>query len=372
MPCVKCLAACEPGARYCPQCGTAVVATGVAATPDARAQARRVLERAEGHLHEIAGTEKLVGFSLVKMFSQVFTRHTPAELEQYFLVGTSQTTPPIDAVDTGWPKPWFFTRVLVFMALVYFGFSFAMQQFNNANLIPGLIMMGSLAVPLATVFLFFELNTPRNIAFYQVLVLVCAGGVVSLFVSLIGFRLSTFGWLGASQAGIVEEIGKLVAVVLIVRNRNYPYVLNGLLVGAAVGAGFAAFESAGYAFRALLGATGTLDAMTQTIQLRAFLTPFGHVAWTAIAAGVLWRVKGVGPFHPKLFVDRRFLKAFAIPVVLHMIWNAPLPSPLYVKHLVLGVVSWFVVFAIVQQGLGQVRALQVAVIRAQEPPIPTP
>lgn len=48
-----------------------------------------------------------------------------------------------------------------------------------------------------------------------------------------------------------------------------------------------------------------------------------------------------------------------------MIWNAPLPSPLFITRLVLGVVSWFVVFAIVQQGLRQVRARQIAVTRSQ-------
>src|SRR5205823_6447989 len=140
-----------------------------------------------------------------------------------------------------------FTRVLLFVAVVYFGFSFMMDQFLNKNLVPGLIMMGSLAVPLATVFLFFELNSPRNVSFHEVLMLVCFGGVVSLFVSLIGFNISHLDWLGASSAGIVEEIGKLLAVAIIVRKAKYKYILNGMLFGAAVGAGFAAFESAGYA-----------------------------------------------------------------------------------------------------------------------------
>jgi hypothetical protein len=52
------------------------------------------------------------------------------------------------------------------------------------------------------------------------------------------------------------------------------------------------------------------------------------------------------------------LKAFCIPVGLHMIWNAPLPSPFYVRHLALGALGWFVVFGLAQQGLRQVRAEQ--------------
>ncbi len=316
-------------------------------------------------LSELASTEKLEGFSLKEMFSEVFKKRTPEEVEEYFIVGTSRTTPPITEVQTGWPKPWFFMRVLLFVGLVYFGFSYAMDQFNNANLVPGLIMMGSLAVPLATVFLFFELNTPRNVSFHQVLMLICFGGVVSLFVSLLGFNVSNLDWLGASSAGIVEEAGKLLAVAVIVRKAKYKYILNGMLFGAAVGAGFAAFESAGYAFRRLLSADYNLDAMVAVIHLRAFLTPFGHVAWTAIAAGALWRTKGERNLTPAMFTDPKFLKAFSIPVVLHMIWDAPVPSPFYVVQLACGIAGWFVVFGLVQQGLYQVRDEQIRAAQSQ-------
>lgn len=324
-------------------------------------------------LNRLASVDKLEGFSLREMFSEVFKHRTPEEIEDYFLVGTSRTTPRIEDVETGWPKPWFFLRVLLFIAVVFLAFTVATQHFGNPKLIPGLIMMGALAVPLATVILFFELDTPRNVSFHKVLMLVCLGGVASLAVSLFGFDIAHLNWLGASSAGIVEEIGKLLAVMLIARQAKHKYILNGMLFGAAVGAGFAAFESAGYAFDALrdnqfvevegdsvnvLLTDVGVSAMLGSILLRAFLTPFGHVAWTAIAAGALWRVKGARVPSPTMFFDAAFLRTFCIPVALHMIWNAPIPSPLYVKHLLLGVIGWFVVFGLVQQGLRQVRAEQ--------------
>jgi protease PrsW len=124
-----------------------------------------------------------------------------------------------------------------------------------------------------------------------------------------------------------------------------------------VGAGFAIFESAGYAFNALL-ANRSLDAMSTNIQVRAMLSPFGHVAWTAISAAALWRARGGQPLRLQHFFDMGFLKAFCIPMGLHMLWNAPLPSPLYARHLALGVIGWFVVFGLVQQGLREVRKEQ--------------
>lgn len=324
---------------------------------DNPASAGDLLAALGNRLNSFASTDKLEGFSLSQMFSEVFKKRTPEELEDYFIVGTYRTTPQITEVETGWPKPWFFMRVLAFLALIYLGLLITFQQFQNPNLVPGLIMMGALAVPLGTVFLFFELNTPRNVAFHKVLMLVCVGGVVSLFVSLIGFQVSVFGWLGASQAGIVEEIGKLITVIIVARGTRYKYILNGILCGAAVGAGFAAFESAGYAFR-ILWESHSPEAMMSNITLRAFLTPFGHVAWTAIAAGALWRIKQDRPFNPSMLMDIKFLKAFCIPMILHMLWNSPLPSPFLIRHLVLGALGWYIVFGLVQQGLRQVKGEQ--------------
>jgi RsiW-degrading membrane proteinase PrsW (M82 family) len=328
--------------------------------------ATHLVDTIKDHLSDLASTGKLEGFSLREMFSEVFKKRSSTEVEDYFIVGTSRTTPPIAEVQTGWPKPWFFMRVLLFIGVVYFGFSYATAQFLNENLIPGLIMMGSLAVPLATVILFFELNTPRNVAFHQVLMLVCFGGIVSLSVSLFGFKVTDLSWLGASSAGIVEETGKLLAVVLIVRKAKYKYILNGMLFGAAIAAGFAAFESAGYAFRELLDQDFSLNAMTHVIHLRAFLTPFGHVPWTAISAGALWRVKGDRNLSPSMFVDKGFLKAFSIPIVFHMLWNSPLPSPFYILQFTIGAAGWFVVFGLVQQGLYQVRDEQLKAVHSQQ------
>jgi len=61
--------------------------------------------------------------------------------------------------------------------------------------------------------------------------------------------------------------------------------LTGMLVGAAVGAGFAAIESAGYA---VIKSGWSYDNMI----LRAFLRVGGHVSWAAVSGGALVWVKG--------------------------------------------------------------------------------
>ena len=328
-------------------------------------------------LNSLASTEKLEGFSLSGMFSEVFKKRKQEETDEYFICGTSKTTPPIEEAVTGWPKPWFFMRVLLFLFGVYFLLWLGWREFTNIKLLPGMMMIGSMVVPLATVILFFELNTPRNVSFFSAIGLLCAGGVLSLFVALIGFQVSGLHKvLGPPAAGIIEETGKLLTVIILARNVRQKYTLNGLLFGAAVGAGFAIFESAGYAFEGFLapiefylqkGHAWSADLavfaggeLTGSILLRGLLSPFGHVAWTAISAGALWRVKWDRPFSIGMLVNPMFWKAFLIPVGLHMIWNSPIPDWYFLLHILNGLVAWFVVFGIVQQGLKQVKREQLA------------
>jgi RsiW-degrading membrane proteinase PrsW (M82 family) len=56
--------------------------------------------------------------------------------------------------------------------------------------------------------------------------------------------------------------------------------------------------------------------------------------------------------------DPRFLRIFALAVVMHMIWNSPVVLPFYLKNIVLGFVAWVVNLALIQGGLMEVRAWQ--------------
>lgn len=386
MFCIRCGASNLESNRFCTKCGAALVpaaavsAPQVAAVPGAPPAAAlpphavvadhhlHLIDSLKGRIDRLASTEKLEGFSLSEMFSEVFKRRTQEETEQYFLVGTSHTTPAIQDCPTGWPKPWFFARMLIFLGVTYLVLDYALHLWpDNLNLIPGLLMMGSLAVPLSTAILVFEMNTPRNVSFYEVLRLFLMGGVISLLVALFEFQWSPLSWLGSPEAGVIEETAKLLTVIALTRGGGrYKYILNGLLMGAAVGAGFAAFESAGYAFRYLLVTKGNYDGMTSVIYLRAFLAPFGHVAWTAIAAAAFWRVKADAGFQLSMLWNTRFLKAMLIPVALHMIWDFPyIPSFFFLKYLVLGYIAWHVLFTFVQQGLRQVKKEQLEGLKVQ-------
>ncbi len=362
----------------CPQCQHVFTAEASSASPrklsvakdDHAAEgldAKQIAGRLSNHLTNLAGVERLEGFSLKELFGEVFRKHTREEVEEYFTVGTTATTPRIEDVDTTWPRPWVFFKTFLGALVIYILFVMGWNEYENTNLIPGLIMVGSFAVPFATLIFFVEVNVRQNVSLYQVIRLLFMGGILSLIISLVLSEITDrfdLDWLGASIAGLVEEPGKLLAVLTVAGLPKYKYRLNGLLFGAAIGTGFAAFESAGYALN--FGLSDGADSMKNVIMIRGMLSPFGHIAWTAMSCAALWRVKGERRFCFSMVTDPRFLRIFGIAIVLHMVWNSPFQLPFYGNYAILGVVAWIVILALIQDGLKELRQEKVVAVSASE------
>jgi RsiW-degrading membrane proteinase PrsW (M82 family) len=277
-------------------------------------------------------------------------------------------------VSADWPRPWLFARMLLAALLAYGLFEIGWRVFGNAKFLPGSMVIGSFVMPAAVLVLFYELNVPRNVSLLLVMRLLVLGGALSLVVSLVLFRVGAdlTSLLGASAAGFVEETGKLAAVVFATRRLSpvrYRYTLNGLLFGAAVGAGFSAFESAGYAFEYLLKSKSA-ETMAEVVLVRGMLSPFGHPLWTAITAAALWRIKGARNIDSTMFAHASFVRLFVFSALCHVTWNSPLQLPFLAKYLLLGLAGWWVAVALVQDGLRQVQAEQRVAARwrpAREP-----
>ena len=88
------------------------------------AHRNHLIQGLRGRIQSLASTEDLEGFSLKEMFSEVFKRRSPDDVEDYLLVGTSKTTPPLEMVETGWPKPWLFFRVLAALVMAARAYGF--------------------------------------------------------------------------------------------------------------------------------------------------------------------------------------------------------------------------------------------------------
>lgn len=308
-------------------------------------------------LGRVGEAEGLGEFNFSRFFGGINKPHTVEEIEESLIVGTKSTTPKIDEINLDYPQPWLFFRLVTVSIILFYAFVFAYYAFENINLVPGLIFSGSFAVPISTLFLFYELNIRRNIPLWQIMRLVLFGGILSMFIALILFQnTETLSYaFGASAAGIVEEPAKLGALLILMRGKRikkYPYILNGLLLGAAVGCGFAAFESAGYALNT--GLNSSVDKMIENIQIRGILSPFAHIVWTAVSGAAMWRVLKGGDFKFKLLQKNEFKNPFILIVICHFIWNSGLNLPFYGTYIICGGVAWVVALSLVNLGIKQI------------------
>ena len=348
------------GQRYCANCGRYVA--GDNGTQGMHQQASETEDESSSFIDKIndyVGNDRPADLNWKVLFTDVFKSHTKEEAEDIFICGTRMTTPHLKDVSRGWPHPWLYSRVFFMFLLASVLLWVCCALFGNLNALPGLIVVSSFTVPLSTMILFLEVNAYRNISFYEVVRIFLVGGCASLVATL--FLFSLFGvkeldFFGALSVGIIEELGKAIIVYYFIKRINKLNILSGLLVGASVGAGFAAFESAGYAMNLLFA--GGWEVMMDTIFLRGFLAPGGHVTWAAITgAAMLITAQSYHQVSTDIFTDRRFLRLFLIPVVLHGLWDSPLSAigaEIYLLPLLLTTIVWIVVLILINMGLAEV------------------
>lgn len=364
------------GSLFCGHCGHRVDNAASAAEGSKHSSSSSSSSFVDG-LNDYIGNKGTVKLNWKDLFTDVFKKHTREEAEDIFICGTTRTTPKLSEVSDSWPKPWLYSRVLLGFIITYFLLYVCSVWFENPKAYPGLIIIGSFAVPFTTLVLFMEVNAFKNVSVYDVMKFFMVGGCASLVVTMFLYSLNLVDtdlsstW-GAMMVGIIEELGKLAIVYfLIKRLASCNYILTALLVGACVGAGFAAFESAGYVMSPMLEIShlagqygiglptdGMMEVATKIIYLRGVLAPGGHVAWAAISGAALVIAKGAGPLTSDVFKKSQFWKIFAIPVVLHGLWDAPIFREGYLKMTVLIVLVWIVVLIFINMGLDEAKRLK--------------
>lgn len=192
---------------------------------------------------------------------------------------------------------------------------------GNANLVPTIILLGSFLVPVAFVTYAFG-HADQVVTAQRIFTAFVYGGVLGVLGASVleaAFLRQPAGpayvWVG-----LIEEAVKLAALWMVARGLPRYTMRDGIVLGAAVGFGFAAFESAGYAFNALFTAGGpSLLNLVETEVLRGILAPVGHGLWTAILGGALF---GVAARRGRLRLSGAVLGSYLLVVFLHGLWDA--------------------------------------------------
>lgn len=150
----------------------------------------------------------------------------------------------------------------------------------------------------------------------------------------------------AFGTGLIEEFSKATAVFWLLRRKHadLEFEMDGIIVGAAAGMGFAALEDMAYGAAAFHYG---LTAVVGTVWLRQLLAPFGHGTWTAIVAGTIWREKLGG--HVR--ITQRVVGAYLLAAGLHGLWDWD-PAGVWTVFLV-GVAGIYVLRGMIKEALRQ-------------------
>jgi RsiW-degrading membrane proteinase PrsW (M82 family) len=189
----------------------------------------------------------------------------------------------------------------------------------NTNLIPTLILLGSFLVPFCVVLFVIE-RVAGSISTLQVILAFFVGGILGVLgASLLEAELQQTFWVFV-LVGLIEEFVKGVLLVIVGWRTEPKTATQGALLGATVGAGFAAFESAGYAFNAAISTRGIdLLSLLETEVTRAVLAPVGHVLWTAILGAVIF---GAAKQHHRFRWSWWILLTYIGVSLLHGAWDS--------------------------------------------------
>jgi RsiW-degrading membrane proteinase PrsW (M82 family) len=191
---------------------------------------------------------------------------------------------------------------------------------SNPNLIPTIVLLGSFLVPVTFVAWAFERRGTGELTAGLVFSTFLTGGVLGVLGASVleAYLLHPSPWLFFG-VGLIEEAVKLAALMVLTRHLRTRSLRDGMILGAAVGFGFAAFESAGYAFTALFTVDGlSIVQLVQTELIRGLLAPVGHGLWTAILGGMLFATSRHGRF---TFTGKLILAYLGVSI-LHGLWDS--------------------------------------------------
>jgi RsiW-degrading membrane proteinase PrsW (M82 family) len=191
---------------------------------------------------------------------------------------------------------------------------------QDPDLIPLTVTAGGFVVPVCGAIYVFDRLYDSAFPPATIVEAFALGGSVGVLVAVFGEYLFVgnggFQYVGV---GLIEEASKLAVLWLVARRLGSFSIRDGIVLGIAVGFGFASFESSGYALVSLFGPHGLeLHNMISTVLERGVLAPVGHGLWTGILGGVLFMAARDG----RLRLAPSVVAAYLFVVLLHALYDS--------------------------------------------------
>lgn len=199
----------------------------------------------------------------------------------------------------GWaPRWWGILLIGLALWIATMGAAFVT---GDLLLLPSIVLLGSFLVPVTGVVWYLDHDPSPALSPRRITTAFIIGGLLGVVVAALLESVLVYGPgpIGMLKVGLIEEFVKGAAIVLIALGITSFSTRDGIVLGAAVGFGFAALESSGYALASLFVVQGqhlylSLSSVVFTELVRGVLAPFGHGLWSAILGGVIFHAARKG------------------------------------------------------------------------------
>lgn len=253
--------------------------------------------------NEIFQGKKFKWSGLFSGFNQTKTRE---EKERQFMSGLPGNVPYESEMIREWTPPFLFYKFFIysFVMLVLIFVCSYMYGFGKALLISAAPYM----IPLTMLILIWELNIPRNISIMDMFYITVFSGIIAYFVIFFIQDITGIEYTETSDFTIplLTVVAKTLLVCIFLRKRSRGYGLNGLAVGAAVGAGYAILTLADDMFY-LAEYADEITGMMGLIVVRFVTVLGGDIIWTGAIGGALALAKGKESLKAKHLGNSLFL-----------------------------------------------------------------
>lgn len=209
------------------------------------------------------------------------------------------TNPAMGPHDAGeeeggvWAPRWW--AVFAIGVVLWVGAVAATYITMDVLLLPTIVLLGSFLVPVTVVVWYLDHDPSVALSPRRVLgAFIIAGTVGALAAALLEYYpVGTGRLVGNLEVGFIEELIKAVLIVIVALGVRTFHTRDGMVLGAAVGFGFAALESSGYALVSLFIVQAnhlflSLPSPVTTELIRGLLAPFAHGMWSAIVGGAIF------------------------------------------------------------------------------------
>jgi RsiW-degrading membrane proteinase PrsW (M82 family) len=161
---------------------------------------------------------------------------------------------------------------------------------GDTALLPTIVLLGSFLVPVTYGTWVYERGRVTEVTLALVVRAFLVSGLLGLLsASLLDNHLNSPTPFLYAGFALTQELVKVLALLYVARRVRRRTLRTGLVLGAAVGFGFGAFETAGHALQALMNVSGlSMRALVETELLRGLLAPVGQGLWTALIGGTIF------------------------------------------------------------------------------------